>query len=102
MPSSLEDLLLRRRRHRPKRALDPETNLPIPMNKTQSLQGRLTYVGIQISSIGALGNVLGWHVPTDEVRGMVTWVQAHWDDLMQFAGLATAAYGRLRINWRKA
>jgi hypothetical protein len=33
---------------------------------------------------------------------MVTWVQAHWDDLMQFAGLATAAYGRLRINWRKA
>jgi adenosine kinase len=24
------------------------------------------------------------------------------DDLMQFAGLVTAAYGRLRINWRKA
>ena len=102
MPSHLEEHLLRRRRVQPRRALDPETNLPIPMNTKQSLQGRLTYVGILISAVGALGNLSGWHVPADEVRGMVAWVQAHWDDLMQFAGLATAAYGRLRINWRKA
>ena len=102
MPTSLEDLLLRRRRLKAKRALDPETNLPIPMNTKQSLQGRLTYVGILLSAAGALGNLFGWHVPTDEVKDMVSWIQGHWDDLVQFTGLATAAYGRLRINWRKA
>jgi hypothetical protein len=42
------------------------------MNPTQTLQGKLTYAGIVISAVGA-----------------------------EFGGLATAAYGRLRINWRK-
>lgn len=90
-----------RKRHMPvRRALNPQTNQPIPMN-SQTLQGKLTYVGIVLSAVGALGNLFGWSIPADEVKGMISWVQAHWDDLSQFAGLVTAAYGRLRINWRK-
>lgn len=71
------------------------------MNPKQTLQGKLTYIGVLISTAGAIGNLFGWEIPADEVKGMITWTQAHWDDLAQFAGLLTAAYGRLRINWRK-
>lgn len=100
MPTLLTSLF-RRREPTVRRALDPETGLPFPM-KTQTLQGKLTYLGILLSGVGALGNLFGWEIPADEVKGMLSWTQAHWDDLSQFLGLATAAYGRLRLNWRKA
>jgi hypothetical protein len=32
---------------------------------------------------------------------MVAIAAANWDTIAEFGGLATAAYGRLRINWRK-
>lgn len=92
---------LRKRPMPVRRAHDSTTNQPIPMN-SQTLQGKLTYLGILISALGAAGNLLGWTIPTDEVKGMISWVQANWDDIAQFAGLVTAAYGRLRINWRKS
>lgn len=100
MPTLLTTLF-RHRHPQVRRALDPETDLPIPM-KTQTLQGKLTYLGILLSGVGALGNLFGWDIPADEVKSMLSWTQAHWDDLAQFAGLAAAAYGRLRLNWRKA
>ena len=59
-----------------RRALDPDTGLPIPM-KPQTLQGKLTYLGILISGVGALGNLFGWELPADEVKGMISWTQAH-------------------------
>ncbi len=71
------------------------------MNPPQTLQGKLTYAGILISAIGAIGRIFGLHLPTAETQGMVDMVAANWDTLAQFGGLATAAYGRLRINWRK-
>ena len=72
-----------------------------PMNKPQFLQGKLTYLGILLTALGALGNLFGFTVPTDEVKGIVTWLQANWDSLSELVGLIMAAYGRLRINWRK-
>ena len=68
------------------------------MNPKQTLQGKLTYIGVLISAAGAVGNLFGWEIPADEVKGMITWTQAHWDDLAQFAGLITAAYGLSLIH----
>ena len=71
------------------------------MNNKQFLQGKLTYIGIALSGLGAIGSLFGFSVPTDEVKGIIGWLQSHWDSLMEFAGLVVAAYGRIRINWRK-
>ena len=71
------------------------------MKTKQFLQGKLTYLGIAISGLGALGSLFGFSVPADEVKGLIGWFQANWDSLSEFAGLAVAAYGRIRINWRK-
>ena len=77
------------------------TRPAVGMNPKQSLQGKLTYAGIAISAVGALGRIFGLHLPTAEAQGMVDLMAANWDTIAQFGGLATAAYGRLRINWRK-
>lgn len=71
------------------------------MKTKQFLQGKLTYLGILLTALGALGNLFGFTVPTDEVKGIVSWLQANWDQIMELVGLVVAAYGRLRINWRK-
>ena len=71
------------------------------MKNKQFLQGKLTYFGIVISGLGALGSLFGFTIPSDEVKGIVGWLQTNWDQVMEFAGLIVAAYGRLRINWRK-
>jgi hypothetical protein len=71
------------------------------MKNKQFLQGKLTYIGIVISGLGALGSLFGFSVPTDEVKGIISWVQSHWDSIAEFIGLVVAAYGRIRINWRK-
>lgn len=92
---------LRKRPVPVRRAHEPTTNHPMSMN-SQTLQGKLTYIGILLSAAGAAGKLFGWEIPTEEVKGMISWAQANWDDLAQFVGLATAAYGRLRINWRKS
>jgi len=67
----------------------------------QFLQGKLTYLGILISSLGALGGLFGFTLPTDEVQNIIHLAQANWDSMAELIGLVVAAYGRLRINWRK-
>ena len=71
------------------------------MKTNQFLQGKLTFLGIALSGLGAIGSLFGFTVPTDEVKGIIGWLQSSWDSLMEFVGLFVAAYGRLRINWRK-
>lgn len=71
------------------------------MNPKQFLQGKLTYLGILLTALGALGNLFGFDVPTNEVKGIVGWFQANWNTVMELVGLVVAAYGRLRLNWRK-
>ncbi len=67
----------------------------------QFLKGKLTFIGIGISALGALSKVFGVPVPIEEITGIVGWFQANWDTIVQLAGLVVAAYGRVRINWRK-
>jgi len=71
------------------------------MTSRQFLQGKLTYIGILLTALGALGHLFGFTVPTEEVRGIVGWFQANWNSIMELVGLVMAAYGRLRLNWRK-
>lgn len=71
------------------------------MNSKQFLQGKLTYLGILLTALGALGNLFGFDVPTNEVKGIVGWFQANGNTVMELVGLVVAAYGRLRLNWRK-
>jgi hypothetical protein len=71
------------------------------MNPKQFLQGKLTYFGILLTALGALGHLFGFNVPTEEVKGIIGWFQANWNSIMELVGLVMAAYGRLRLNWRK-
>jgi len=71
------------------------------MKNKQFLQGKLTYLGLGISGLGAAGGLLGLTMPADEVRDIIGWLHANWGSVMELAGLVLAAYGRLRINWRK-
>jgi hypothetical protein len=67
----------------------------------QFLKGKLTFIGIGISALGALSKVFGVPVPVSEIRDIVGWFQANSGTISELAGLIVAAYGRLRINWRK-
>ena len=71
------------------------------MNPKQFLQGKLTYLGILLTALSALGHLFGFTVPTEEVKGIIGWFHTNWNTLMELVGLVIAAYGRLRINWRK-
>lgn len=103
---------LKRRRERDepevRRALDPETGEPISRSfetraetGKQFLQGKMTFIGLALTAAGALGKMLGWEVPAEEISGFLTWLLASWDGLAQGAGILLAAWGRLRINFRK-
>ena len=85
-----------------RRALDVLTGQPVPyvLPPQQWLQGYLTHAGLAITAIGAIGRCFGWNLPTEDVQGIVTWLEAHWNDLAQVVGLCAAAYGRMRIEWR--
>ena len=91
-----------------RRALDPGTGQPIPREfKTsrdakQFLEGKLTFIGLALTAAGAIGRMLGWDLPTDEVQSFLTWLLSSWDGIVQGIGIIIAAWGRLRINWRKA
>jgi len=81
-----------------RRALDPETNQPIPYNGKVWLQGKMTYLGLVLVAVGAVGKLFGYDLPTTEAQGILDWSLAHWDDVAQLVGLLTSAYGRFRIN----
>ena len=72
-----------------------------PLGERQFLQGKLTFLGIAISVVGALSNFFGVPLPVQEIKDIADWFRTHWDTLAELAGLVVAAYGRLRINWRK-
>ena len=88
-----------RQRPETRRALDPETGAPLP--RKQFLEGRLTYISLAITGAGALARLFGWVLPAEEINGILSWVAAHYDELLSVAGLLGAAWGRLRINWRQ-
>lgn len=66
----------------------------------QFLQGRLTYLGVLLTAAGTVGKLFGWYVPVDEVKSAIEFVQAQWPVVMEFVGMLTTIYGRLRIGKR--
>ena len=74
---------------------------PAGPEKPQWLEGKLTFIGLALSLAGMIGKHYGLNLPTDEVKDFLTWLAASWDDIAQGAGILIAAWGRLRINFRK-
>lgn len=66
----------------------------------QFLQGRLTYLGVLLTAAGTVGKLFGWYVPVDEITSAIDFVQAQWPVVMEFVGMVTTIYGRLRIGKR--
>lgn len=89
----------RRQQPETRRALDPETGAPLP--RKQFLEGKLTYISLAITGAGAMARLFGWVLPAEEINGILSWIAAHYDELLSVIGLFGAAWGRLRINWRK-
>ena len=85
-----------------KRALDPDTGKPVPYaSSKQWLQGKVTYIGILLTTIGGMARLVGWHLPTDEIRSGLDWALANWDTIAQGVGIIVSVIGRLRIEWRR-
>ena len=85
-----------------KRALDPDTGKPVPYaSSKQWLQGKVTYIGILLTTIGGMARLVGWHLPTDEIRSGLDWTLANWDTIAQGVGIIVSVIGRLRIEWRR-
>lgn len=66
----------------------------------QFLQGRLTYLGVLLTAAGTVGKLFGWYVPVDEIRGAIDFIQAQWPTIVEFVGMLTTIYGRIRIGRR--
>lgn len=86
------------RRQREARALDPETDAPIPR---QFLRGKLTAVCLLISGLGAGASLFGFSLPATEINSVLTWIAANYDGILFVGGQIGAAYGQLRRNWRR-
>lgn len=86
-----------------RRALDPETGEPIPMHipSRQILQGYMTKIGLVIGAIGAVGKVFGVEVPATELNSILDILMSNYDDIALLVGALTAAYGKIRRNWRE-
>jgi len=67
----------------------------------QVMQGWMTRISTILAVVGTLGKAFGWNLPTEEINGILTWLLANWDSLMQVTGLVGAVYGQLRQLWRK-
>jgi len=75
--------------------------MPAGPDKPQFLQGKMTFIGLGLATVGTIAKMFGYTLPTDEAKDFLSWLSANWDVIASGLGLLTAAYGRLRMNWRK-
>lgn len=73
---------------------------PAVLEKPQFLQGKMTFLGLILTTVGMIGKTFGLNLPTDEAGDFMTWLAANWDSLAQGVGILVAAYGRLRARPR--
>jgi hypothetical protein len=102
--SNLRDRLRGKPAPEIRRALDPETGAPVPTTAytKQWAQGKMTFAGLLLTAIGAVGQMAGVETGSAEAQSLLTEIVRQWDDLATIVGLAVAFYGRLRLNWRAA
>lgn len=74
---------------------------PAGPEKPQWLQGKLTFIGLVLATIGSIGKVFGLSLPTSEADGFLHYLSDNWDTLASGVGILIAAWGRFRINFRK-
>lgn len=75
--------------------------LPAGPDKPQWLEGKLTYIGLVLATIGSIGKIFGLNLPTSEADGFLHLISDNWETIATGIGLLTAAWGRIRINFRK-
>jgi hypothetical protein len=66
----------------------------------QFLQGKLTYIGLIMTALGAFAQTTGIAIPLNDIQALIDFVQLNWHVVLEFAGLVTALYGRFRIPGR--
>ena len=66
----------------------------------QFLQGKMTYIGLIMTALGAFAQTTGIPLPLADIQALVDFVQVNWPTVLEFFGLVTALYGRLRIPGR--
>jgi|688.fasta_scaffold04470_21 hypothetical protein len=66
----------------------------------QFLQGKLTYIGLIMTALGAFAQTTGIAIPLNDIQALIDFVQANWHVVLEFVGLVTALYGRFRIPGR--
>ena len=64
------------------------------------LDGKRTYIGLLISTVGLIGSRFHVDVPTDEMNGVVEIVATQWDVFAQLAGLIVAGWGQFKASKR--
>lgn len=85
----------------PEFADEPEHYPPGLPPKPQFLQGKMTFLGLALAALGMFGKRHGIEIPAQETGDFITWLSANWEMLSAGIGILLAAYGRVRLNWRK-
>lgn len=73
---------------------------PAGPEKPQWLQGKLTYIGLVLTAIGAIGRLFGVTLPTDEANAFLNFLSVNWDMIAQGIGILMAFRGRYRRELR--
>lgn len=99
MPPNL-DSFPRRRQDAPAPEPSFATLEQVAIQKPQFLQGHMTKLGLVLTGLSLIGGLFGIVVPAEELKALAQTASDNWQVIGTLAGLALAAYGKIRRNWR--
>lgn len=102
MPPNLDSFPRRRQDAVPAHFEAPTVTLEqVAINKPQFLQGHMTKLGLVLTGLSLIGGLFGIVIPTEELKALAQTASDNWEVIGTLAGLALAAYGKIRRNWRQ-
>ncbi|WP_009964056.1 hypothetical protein [Verrucomicrobium spinosum] len=100
MPPNL-DSFPRRRQDAPAPEPSFATLEQVAIQKPQFLQGHMTKLGLVLTGLSLIGGLFGIVVPAEELKALAKTASDNWGVIGTLVGLALAAYGKIRRNWRQ-